>query len=85
MSRSGSRMATGALPPIRANRARKNGEMRMIPTISATSPGTSQITPPPLPEAPETENMMKPMTSAITPGTSERWICRGARDARPGR
>ena len=43
----------GDLPPTRANRARKNGETRMIPTISAMSPGTSQITPPPFPDAPE--------------------------------
>ena len=40
----------GDLPPIRASRARKNGETRMMPTINAMRPGTSQITPPPFPD-----------------------------------
>ena len=74
----------GDLSPTRASRARKNGETRMIPTINAMSPGTSHITPPPLPEAPESENMTNPMTSAITPGTNERWIWRGGA-GRPAR
>ena len=74
----------GDLPPTRASRARKNGETRMIPTINAMSPGTSQITPPPFPAAPESENMTNPTTKAITPGTSERWIWRGGA-GRPAR
>ena len=74
----------GDLLPTRASRARKNGETRMIPTISAMSPGTSHTTPPPFPEAPETENMTNPRASATTPGTSERWIWRGGA-GRPAR
>ena len=50
----------GDLPPTRASRARKNGETRMIPTINAMSPGTSQITPPPFPAAPETREHDEP-------------------------
>src|SRR5271165_4943629 len=75
-SRRARRMAMGAFRPTRASRARKNGAMRMIPAISAMNAGISQITPL-LPAAPEAENMKNPMTSAITPGTNERWICRG--------
>ena len=56
----------------------------MIPAISATNPGISHTTPPPFPAAPERENMMNPMTSAITPGTNERWIWRGGA-GRPAR
>ena len=44
-SRSARRMAMGDLRPTRASRARKNGATRMIPAISATKPGISQITP----------------------------------------
>ena len=43
----------GDLRPTRASRARKNGDTRMIPAISAMNPGISQITPPPFPAAPE--------------------------------
>ena len=74
----------GAFRPTRARRAKKKGDTRMIPAISATNPGTSQTTPPPFPAAPERENMMNPMTSAITPGTNERWIWRGGA-GRPAR
>ncbi len=74
----------GDLPPIRASRARKNGETRMIPAIRAMSPGISQMTPPPWPAAPEREKKTNPKTTAMTPGTSERWICRGGA-GRPAR
>ena len=82
-SRRAKRTAIGAFLPIRASRARKNGATRMIPAINATNPGISQITPLP-PAAPEAENMKNPTTRAITPGTNERWICRGGA-GRPAR
>ena len=49
----------------------------MIPVMSATNPGINQITPLPWCPAPEREKKTNPRTSAITPGTNERWICRG--------
>ncbi len=84
-SRRAKRTAIGALRPTRASTARKNGATRMIPATSAMNPGTSHFTPLPWCPAPERENMKNPMTSAITPGTNERWIWRGARGVRPGR
>ena len=56
----------------------------MIPTISAMSPGTSQITPPPLPAAPEMREEDEPEDERDHAGTSERWIWRGGA-GRPAR
>ncbi len=77
-------MAMGALRPIRASRARKNGAIRMMPATSATNPGISHFTPLPSCPAPEREKKTNPMTSAITPGTNERRIWRGGA-GRPAR
>ena len=67
-------MATGDFRPIRDSRARKNGDTRMIPATRATNPGTSHFTPLPSCPAPDREKNKNPTTSAITPGTKERWI-----------
>ena len=58
----------GERPPNRARRAKKKGEIRMIPATNAINPGTSQITPPPFAEAPEIENMTNPMNKSDHPG-----------------
>ena len=75
----------GALAPTRASRARKNGDTRMIPTISAMSPGISQITPAAVARgARDGEEDESRSTRATTPGTNERWIWRGGA-GRPAR
>jgi hypothetical protein len=70
-SRRAKRNAIGALRPSRAKRAKKNGDTRMIPAMSATNPGINQIAPL-FPAVPESEKKTNPMTRAITPGTKER-------------
>ena len=49
-----------------------------MPGMRATSPKRSSAAPPPLPLVlPEYPSRRKPTARKMSPGTTERWICRG--------